>query len=111
MQVKPICTSCEMAMRPHVNGVLVVETYDSPPMPYKLWGADEWKCPVCGMRVIVGFSEKSIHAPYAADERVVIDRMEDAIEDGRFRAWKERATDKVVPEEMLRRYIERVNGR
>lgn len=111
MQVKPICSACEMAMRPHVNGVLVVETYSSPPMPYKLWGADEWKCPVCGMTAIVGFSEKSIHAPYVADAMAVIKRMEEAIEDGRFRAWKERETDRVVPEEMLRRYIEQVNRR
>lgn len=108
---KPICSECQMAMRPHKNGVLVVETYNAPPLPYKLWGADEWRCPVCGFKVLVGFSEKSIHAPYTDDVQGVVRRIREALSTGRFRAWKERGNDRVDPEEMLARYERMMENR
>jgi hypothetical protein len=111
MNIKPVCSACQMAMRPHRNGVLVVETYNKPPLPYKLWGADEWKCPVCGHKVIVGFSEKAIHAPYTTDVAGVVRRIREAIAEGRFRAWKEREDDVVDPEGILGRYEYRMMRR
>lgn len=59
MQTIPICSPCQIGMRPHHNGVTVIETAHNPPVPYRLWCADEWMCPVCGATVIVGFSERS----------------------------------------------------
>jgi hypothetical protein len=37
------------------SGVQVIETFCAPPKPYRLWNADEWVCPSCGVKVITGF--------------------------------------------------------
>jgi hypothetical protein len=59
MQRTPICSGCGLAMKPEMNGVLVIETAHAPPQAYKTWWADEWRCPMCRHKVIVGFSEIS----------------------------------------------------
>ncbi len=41
-------------------GALVVETFQNPPVPYKLWGADIYKCPACGVEIVGAFSAKPI---------------------------------------------------
>lgn len=51
---KMVCSKCEQELRPSTNGVHVVEyAYFG---PYKLWQADEWVCPVCGIKVTAGFA-------------------------------------------------------
>lgn len=60
---KLVCTNCQRELRPHLNGVNVVEYANFG--PYKIWSADEWKCPECGLRVITGFSQEA-HKHYQA---------------------------------------------
>jgi hypothetical protein len=40
-------------MKPETNGVQVVEIVKGE--PYQVWDADKWKCPKCGIEVMVGF--------------------------------------------------------
>ena len=64
MQTIPICGKCQLGMKPFCNGVTVIETAHNPPVPYKLWSADEWVCPECYAVVIGGFSEQSRRPSY-----------------------------------------------
>lgn len=56
--VGPICCACEVEMRPERNGVVVVTYFADPPRVYETYNADRWKCPKCGVKVAVGFSER-----------------------------------------------------
>lgn len=55
---RPVCSPCEVEMRPFKNGVVVVDY--SARGPYLLWEADEWACPKCKHKVVVGFGESPI---------------------------------------------------
>jgi glycine cleavage system H lipoate-binding protein len=57
---KPVCVKCQIGMRVDLNGVAVIDTFQDPPKPYQLWSADQWICPVCGHKIINGFSNVSI---------------------------------------------------
>lgn len=54
---RPICSHCEVEMRPYKNDIVVVDYAHDPPQPYQLWSADECHCPKCGYRIIVGFGD------------------------------------------------------
>ena len=70
---RPICSRCEVEMRPSKNNVVVVDYAHDPPQPYQIWSADEWTCPKCGHRIIVGFGE----SPYIRHfEPLFADRLE-----------------------------------
>ena len=54
------CLQCRCFFRPKRNGVIVEEGMpqgdsDGPWVPYKLWVADLYECPNCGVQVIGGF--------------------------------------------------------
>lgn len=54
----PICFECGLSMRCHRNGQPVLVTSDREKKhPYKFYMADVYKCPDCGVRVVVGFSK------------------------------------------------------
>jgi len=53
----PVCSKCEIELRPWINGVHVIEM-SSAIGPYKIWEADEWICPNCKLRVVIGFAKK-----------------------------------------------------
>ena len=59
MSHRPVCVKCEVDLRPSMNEVNVIEYSDNG--PYKIWEADEWECPECHIRVIIGFGD----APFA----------------------------------------------
>ncbi len=59
--MKRICVKCEREFKPEKNGVIVVEMFQRNTKIYKLWEADLWKCPVCGIEIVVGFAQY----PYA----------------------------------------------
>ena len=56
--MKILCSHCELEMRPYLNGVNVIEYAAFG--PYKLWMADEWQCPMCLRKVVIGFSDKPL---------------------------------------------------
>mgnify|MGYP001614674550 CR=1 FL=1 len=59
-RVKPICANCQVSFYKEKMGVVVVETFGSGPMPYKIWMADLWECPGCHARIVSGFGNNPI---------------------------------------------------
>ena len=56
--MKIVCVRCQCEFRPETNGTTVVEMAQSE--PYKVWHADTWKCPGCGVEVVSGFAQKPL---------------------------------------------------
>ncbi len=53
---KLVCVKCQCELRPETNGTVVIEMAQE--KPYKVWKADTWKCPGCGVEVVGGFGQK-----------------------------------------------------
>ena len=64
MNHRPVCATCQMEMKPELNGVGVLDMADFG--PYALWEADLWKCPSCGLEILVGFGRLPIVHHYDA---------------------------------------------
>jgi hypothetical protein len=54
---KLVCCKCKVELRPDKNGVPAIELAEFG--PYKIWGSDRWKCPICEYTVLAGFSDES----------------------------------------------------
>jgi len=61
--MNPVCVKCGRTMRAHKNGVIAElfsgdrkDTHHS--FSYQKWSADAYKCPECGVEVIVGFGRE-----------------------------------------------------
>lgn len=65
MNHRPVCSTCETEMRASTNGVGVVD-YSSFG-PYKVWEADEYECPKCSIKVVVGFAEQPVYEHYEGE--------------------------------------------
>lgn len=52
---KIICAKCEVEFRPEENGIHVHELMREGTAIYKIWDADLWKCPGCGILVVSCF--------------------------------------------------------
>lgn len=63
---KLVCVKCECELRPETNGTTVVETASFG--PYKIWDADTWKCPGCGMEVVSGFGNNPVREDHYAED-------------------------------------------
>ena len=53
----PVCVQCQTEMKVKEIGITIVEMFDNPPRPYKLWAADARECPVCGAVMTWGHAE------------------------------------------------------
>ncbi len=56
--MKIICIHCQTELRKSNLGTLVIETADMgepDPSPYKVWSADTFQCPGCGIEVVADF--------------------------------------------------------
>ena len=53
-----LCVKDQINLRPHKNETYVIEMAHFGPC--KIWMADTWKCPACGIEVVAGFGEKPI---------------------------------------------------
>ncbi len=53
---KPVCIPCQVELRCHKVGVAILDTAGKDQRPYKLWSADLWKCPNCGILLAVRFA-------------------------------------------------------
>ena len=52
---KIVCVTCQVELRCDKTGLPAVEMAEFG--PYKIWEADRWTCPNCGMKVIAGFAD------------------------------------------------------
>ena len=64
--MKPVCVKCERELHMEKAGVLVRELFQKNTMIYKIWSADLWKCPECGLEIIPasGFADKPLAGHY-----------------------------------------------
>lgn len=63
---KQVCVKCEVELKPETNGVVVIETASFG--VYKVWFADAWKCPVCGVEIVSGFANKPLRQDHFAED-------------------------------------------
>jgi hypothetical protein len=61
---RPVCKKCQCEMHPETNGVGLLDFASFG--PYKLWDADLWKCPGCGIEIVGGFGHGPIAEHYEA---------------------------------------------
>ena len=61
---KLVCTNCSNQFWVEKMGVYVLEMFLNPPVPYKIWMADELKCPSCEKIIIAGFGNAPIANHY-----------------------------------------------
>ena len=54
MSHRPVCVKCEVELYPEKNDIRVLDTMPGG-SPYKIWCADKWKCPICGIEIVTGF--------------------------------------------------------
>jgi len=73
MNHRPVCSKCEIELRPIKNGVQVVE--HSVNGPYKIWDADEWECPECRARIVMGFGANPLAAHYEDHFKRLLSRI------------------------------------
>lgn len=71
---KMVCVKCQCAFRPEVNGTVVIEMASFG--PYKIWEADTWKCPGCGVEVVSGFGHRHIKEHYEAGFNELLHKIE-----------------------------------
>lgn len=71
---RPVCAKCNCELYPKTNGVGVLDMASFG--PYRLYHADLWKCPECGLEVVGGFGRGPIAAHYLKDFQKVIDNYE-----------------------------------
>lgn len=64
---KIICTRCQTQMEIESQGVYVVEMFNTPPQPYKIWHADLWKCCGCQAEVVSGFGQQALAEHFEED--------------------------------------------
>ena len=74
---KMVCVKCEVEFQVGKNGVKVLEMMNQNTAPYKLWDADKWKCPVCGVEVIAGFGGMPLVEHYEPDFVSYVDMCRD----------------------------------
>ena len=73
MRHKPVCSQCQIELRPHKNGVEVIDYNDNG--PYELWFADEWACPKCGVKIVLGFGDGPAFSHFDPGFLAHIDRV------------------------------------
>ena len=56
----PTCVQCERGYKIEKTGVYLVEMFNRPPRPYKVWHADLWECPQCGDQITHGYGENQL---------------------------------------------------
>jgi DNA-directed RNA polymerase subunit RPC12/RpoP len=74
MSRRPVCVVCEVEFRPVKNGVVVVEYASYGPV--SLTEADEFECPKCGHKIIVGFGRNPFRNHYEPGFQEVLDKHE-----------------------------------
>ena len=52
---KLVCVTCHCELKPETSGTTVIETANFG--VYKVWNADTWKCPGCGVEIVAGFAK------------------------------------------------------
>ena len=74
---KPVCVKCEVEFRLEKVGVVVAETFQRDTEIYKVWEADKWKCPKCGIEIVFGFADRPLKQHFDGDiDKLLLDLQE-----------------------------------
>ena len=68
---KLLCVKCHVSLRPETNGTTVIEMAKDifgVKYPYKVWDADTWKCPICGIEIVAGYGNHAIRDDHYAPD-------------------------------------------
>ena len=84
---KMVCVKCEVEFRPETNGVHIFEMMNNNTKIYKIWQADKWRCPECGVEVVAGFAQHPTREQFDDDIEFVSKKM---LDDGNVIYDKER---------------------
>jgi len=68
--MRQACTHCQREYVPHQSGVLVIEFASFG--PYKVWMADELKCPECAHTILAGFPNGAVSEHFMPDFQEII---------------------------------------
>jgi predicted RNA-binding Zn-ribbon protein involved in translation (DUF1610 family) len=63
----PVCCKCNREFKPKKNGVMVQENIDEKGDPYKIWNADLFECPKCGVEIIYGYGINPVSQEFMKD--------------------------------------------
>lgn len=72
---KIICFKCQVEYKPKKNNIPVIEMFNEPPRPYKIWLADAWQCPGCQHVVVAGFGKGPIREHFEPDFPELLERV------------------------------------
>lgn len=72
---KSVCVKCEVELKPEENGVIVVEMFQQNKEIYRLWEADLWKCPICGVEVVLGFGNQPFRLHFEEDCNALVEKF------------------------------------
>lgn len=76
---RPVCVPCQTEFRPSNNNCVVLCHSNlnpaTDPTPFRLWAADEYECPKCHHKIVVGFAQQ----PYAEHYQPEFQRQLEAV--------------------------------
>jgi len=75
---KMVCVKDEVEYQIAKTGGYVIEYFNYPPRPYKIWMSDAWKCPACGHVIMAGFGNGPISEHFQEDFDEVLDAVKDS---------------------------------
>ena len=75
MTHRPVCTKCEVEFTPTCNEAKVLDYSDNG--MYTIWFADEWTCPECDFKIIVGFGDGPVMRHYEEMFKRFVAKAED----------------------------------
>ena len=53
----PTCVQCQVGFDRIKSGIFLVEMFNDPPRPYKVWHADLWECQKCEEQIVSGYGQ------------------------------------------------------
>lgn len=74
--LKTICRTCQVQYKIEKNGAPVIEMFQDPPQPYKIWQADLLRCPGCGHWIATGFGDGPIGEHFQDDFAKILAKAE-----------------------------------
>ncbi len=63
---KLVCAACQIELQCETTGTTVIEMASFG--PYKVWQADAYKCPGCGIEIVGGFAGEPLREDHYADD-------------------------------------------
>jgi len=72
---KLVCVKCQVELKPEHNGVKVVELFQRNEAIYKIWDADKWRCPKCGIEIVAGFGAQPLMERFEGDTGAFVEEL------------------------------------